>query len=122
MTDRQLTFDLPVRIGSSQANGAPNLLGPFTHGPPVGRFLAIVSGTLAGQADSCWTRGAKVRLAGITWSLIEEALALPDAVIEVYIAGTAKDGGSACTTVSLLDGGWRVVSQYSPDDASERLR
>jgi hypothetical protein len=37
-TDRQLTFELSVRIGNSQANGAPNLLGPFTHGPPAGRF------------------------------------------------------------------------------------
>jgi hypothetical protein len=118
-TDRQLTFELSVRIGNSQANGVPNLLGPFTHGPPAGRFLAIVSGTLAGQVDSCWTRGAKVQLASITWPLVEQAQAMPDAVIEARIAGTAKDGGPACATVSLLNGGWRVVPQHSSDDASE---
>jgi hypothetical protein len=51
-----------------------------------------------------------------------EALATPGAVIEARIAGTAKDGGPACATVGLLDGGWRVVRLRSTDDAPESLR
>ena len=48
-------------------------------------------------------------LAGISWPLIEEALAAPDAALEARIAGTAKDGGPACATVPLLEGGWRIA-------------
>lgn len=52
---------------------------------------------------------AKVPLPGITESLIQEALATPDAVIAARVAGTAKDGGPACATVPVLDGGGRIV-------------
>src|SRR5262249_45246964 len=110
--DEQLSFDFPVRVEDNRPDGAPNMLGPFTHGPPAGRFLVIVSGMLAGQADSCWTRAAKVRLSGITWALIQEALATPGALIEARVAGSAKDGGPACATVPRLDGGWRVVPTH----------
>jgi hypothetical protein len=45
---------------------------------------------------------------GITWELIDEALSKLSAVLEARIAGTAGDGGPACATVRLLDGGWKV--------------
>jgi Family of unknown function (DUF5990) len=122
ITDQQISFDVPVRVDKSRPDGSPNLLGPFTHGPPAARCLYITSGTLAGQAESCWTRAAKVPLAGITWPLIQEALATPDAIIAAPIAGTAKDGGPACATVPLLDGRWHVVPQRSTDDAPEHPR
>jgi len=82
----------------------------------------VTSGTLAGQADSCWTRAAKVPLSGITWPLIQEALATLGVVIEAHIAGTAKDGGPACAAVPLLNGEWRVVPQRSTDDAHDLPR
>jgi hypothetical protein len=50
-----------------------------------------------------------VPLSGITWPLIEEALAAPDAVLEARIAGVARDGGPVCATVPLLDGGWHIA-------------
>jgi hypothetical protein len=106
-TAGRLTFDATVRVGR-RPDGAPNLLGPFALGPPADRRLDITSGTLAGQADSCWTRAATVRLAGITWPLIESALATPGAVLVAAIAGTAKDGGPACASVPLLGDGWAV--------------
>lgn len=105
----QISFDLTVRVGAPQANGAPNFLGPCTQGPPQDRFVYINSGTLAGEADSCWTRRAKVKLAGITQALIAAALATPGAVIAARIAGKAKDGGPACATAPLLGDGWSVV-------------
>jgi hypothetical protein len=104
-----LSFELSVRVRDGRTDGLPNFLGPFTQGPPAGRFVYVNSGTSAGQADSRWTRRAKVPLSGITWPLIEEALAAPDAVLEVRIAGASGDGGPACATVPLLEGGWHLA-------------
>ena len=101
----RLSFDLLFRVSDSRPDGQPNFLGPFAQGPPTGRFVYVNSGTAAGQFGSCWTRRAKVQLSGITWELIEQALANPESVLEARIAGTAKDGGPACASVPLLDGG-----------------
>ena len=68
------------------------------------------SGTYAGQGDSCWSRRAKVRLGGIGWALVEQALADPRTVLEARFAGTARDGGPTCAGVTLLDAGWRAVT------------
>lgn len=101
-----IEFEVPLRI-DTQADGAPNFLGPFAQGPPRARFVYVNSGTLAADAKSCWTRRAKVPLTGISWALIRGAQA-DDAVLEARIGGVAGDGGPACGTVPLL-GGWRVV-------------
>ena len=106
--DGYLSFDFTLRVSNDRTKGPPNLRGALAQGPPAGRFVYVNSGTLAGQADSCWTRRAKVPLAGISWDLIEQILATPEAVLEACIQGTAKDGGPACATVPLLDGGWRI--------------
>lgn len=108
-TTESLTFDITVRVGNDPADGPPRLLGPFVQGPPAGRFVYVNSGTLAGQADSCWTRRAKVFLTGISWPLIEEVMSKPDAVLEARIRGVARDGGPACAKVPLLEGGWKVA-------------
>lgn len=107
-SEEQISFDFTVRIGGNRPDGMPNLLGAFAQGPPASRFVYVNSGTLAGQADSCWTRRAKVPLTSISWELIEQALSTPDAVLEARIAGTGRDGGPACATVPILDGGWKV--------------
>ncbi len=104
-----LVFDFTVRVGAARADGAPSLLGPFTQGTPADRFVYVNSGTLAGQADSCWTRRAKVRLAGIGRELVDAALGTPGAVLQARIEGTGRDGGPACASVPLLDGGWRLI-------------
>jgi hypothetical protein len=111
---KEIVFEFTVRIGRRQT-GEPNFLGSFVQGPPAGRFVYINSGTLAGQADSCWTRRAKVPLTGIPWDLIKRALAA-DSIMESRVAGTGRGGGPACATVPLR-GGWRVVP-YSQGDRS----
>lgn len=103
-----ISFDFTVNIANDRTGGPPNFRGPFVQGPPAGRFIYINSGTYAGKTDSCWSRRAKVPLLGISWELIEEALSKSSAVLEARIAGTAGDGGPACATVRLLDGGWKV--------------
>ncbi len=105
-----VSFDFTVNIANDRMDEPPNLRGKSVQGPPAGRFVYVNSGTYAGQADSCWSRRAKVPLAGITWELIEETLAKSGAVLEACIAGTAGDGGPACATVRLLEGGWKIQS------------
>jgi len=119
-----LSFDFSVRVGQ-RPDGLPNFLGPFTQGPPAGRFVYINSGTCAGQVGSSWTRRAKIPLSGISWRLIEEALAAADGILEARIAGTGKDGGPACATVPLLGGGWKIAKGQSapaPAAAAKKAR
>ncbi|MBA3341588.1 MAG: hypothetical protein H0T48_07100 [Gemmatimonadaceae bacterium] len=102
-----LSLDLSVRVGT-QKTGEPNFLGPFAQGRPNDRFIYVNSGQAAGQSGSCWDRRAKVRLGAISWSQVAEALAKPDARLEVRIKGRARDGGPCCASVPLLDDGWSV--------------
>jgi hypothetical protein len=113
-----LSFDLSLRLGE-RPDGQPNFLGPFAQGPPAGRFVYVNSGTSAGQAGCCWTRRAKIPLSAITWPMIEEVLAAPDRLLEARIAGTGRDGGPACATVPLLEGGWRVAKSEGPTISPE---
>ncbi len=113
-SDKQVSFDFTVNIANDRTAGPPNFRGPAVQGPPTGRFIYINAGTYAGQADSCWSRRAKVPLASITWELIEEVLLKSSAVLEARIAGTAGDGGPVCATVRLLDDGWKIVGNDRP--------
>jgi hypothetical protein len=110
-----LSFDFELRLSGAPESGSPGLRGGCAQGPPSGRFVYVNSGTCAGQADSWWTRRAKVPLAGVTWELVEQVAASQDAVLEARIAGKAKDGGPACATVPLLDGGWHVSPRSGGD-------
>jgi hypothetical protein len=94
-----LKFEFSVRV---KADGAePTLLGPFVQGPPSGRFVYIDIGTMAGQADSCWTRRLKVPLSGITTKMIAAG-----GILEARVPGTGRDGGPACASVKEFEG-WK---------------
>jgi hypothetical protein len=103
-----ISFELSVRVRRGN-DGSPNFLGPYAQGPPRARFIYVNSGTLAGDPGSCWTRRTKVHLAGISLALIESTLDAKGGVVAAQIAGKGRDGGPACATVPLLDGGWKVV-------------
>jgi hypothetical protein len=103
-----LEFELTLRVGEPLPGGAPRFLGPFAQGPPDARFVYVCSGTLAGQADSCWTRRAKVPLASIPSSLVRGAIR-SQGTLEATIAGTGRDGGPCCGTVPLEGGSWRLA-------------
>jgi hypothetical protein len=104
-----IVFDFTLRVEPGAAGGPPRLLGPFAQGPPATRFVYVNSGKHAGQFESRWDRRAKVPLAGVDATLIEQAAASPGAAIEARIAGTGRDGGPACATVPLVSG-WRVIT------------
>ena len=105
-----IVFDLSVRVDGVTRGGHPRFLGEYTQGPPDGRFIYVNSGTLAGQADSCFTRRAKVPLAGIPEALVERAVNTPGALLEARFQGRGRDGGPACASVSLVGGGWHLVA------------
>lgn len=109
-------FTCECRVKPDAKSGAPNFLGPFVHGPPAQRFLYLSWKPKQWQPGDSeivappYTRRLKVRLSSITWQLIEAARRA-EAALEVTVAGTGKDGGPACASVPLLNGGWKVGSK-----------
>ena len=106
VTPSTLVFDFTVRIGAAKPGGGPVFLGPFTQGPPTGRFVYVNSGRRAGQAGSCWDRRAKIPLSQIPPRQIQDALSGGSARLEVRIGGRAPDGGPVCASVKLPTPGW----------------
>jgi len=106
----EIAFEVKVKVTKQ---GPVIFRGAVTQGPPKARFVYVNSGTRAGQADSCWDRRAKISLADITRAQVDQALESSDALLESRIVGTSRDGGPACATVPLLDGGWRLVARAS---------
>lgn len=101
-----LHFNLPIDIrGDRQKVDSPQFSGPFVQGPPAEKFIYISIGTMAGQADSPWTRRLKVPLRNISWEMIESAMA--NSGLETIVPGTAKDGSPTCATVKPF-AGWQV--------------
>ncbi|HET7232855.1 MAG TPA: DUF5990 family protein [Longimicrobium sp.] len=105
-TADEIAFDFSVRVGDR--DGRPNFVGEYAQGTPADRFVYVNSGTGAGQMGSPWSRRAKVKLGTLTREMVDAAL---DAggVLEARIHGVGRDGGPACATVPLLDGGWRLA-------------
>lgn len=104
----ELTGELRLKAADAAARRrAPVFLGPFTQGPPAKRFVYV---TWTGEENGMrgMFRRLKLPLAGITWAQIDAALGKPGGVLTATVAGRARDGGPACATVPLLDGGWRV--------------
>jgi hypothetical protein len=104
-TGSRVVFDVPVVFGPN-ARGTVQLRGPAVQGPAAARFVYVNSGRRAGDAGTTWDRRAKVPLSSIdTTALLKVESPV---VLEATIAGTARDGGPACASVALLDGGWTL--------------
>ncbi|WP_242499679.1 DUF5990 family protein [Methylibium sp. Pch-M] len=106
-----IQFELSLRLGSPLLDESVNFLGEFAQGPSSDRFIYINSGTLAGQANSGWTRRAKLKLASIPRQIVEAALSTPEGVIEARVVGTMADGGPVCASVQPH----AVVWSFAPD-------
>ena len=94
----QFTTSVTLRLTPESTRDPRGL---HVHGPRHGRFLYVASGTLAGQAESCWTRRAKVPLLGVD-AAVPLTLDVMPPLIVATIAGRAGDGGPACASVPLL--------------------
>jgi hypothetical protein len=115
---QDLWFEFTLVSGRSP-DGSPRFSGEFVQGPAGGKFVYVNSGTLAGQADSCWTRRAKVALHMLNWATVERAAAAEGNLLQARIVGVARDGGPACASVPLLDAGWIIVRAGGPQAAEQ---
>jgi hypothetical protein len=106
-TGSELSFDVTVFAG--RTSSGVRFYGDVAQGPPAARFVYVCSGTLAGQADSCWTRRAKIPLAGIAWAMVQRMRRDPAARLEARIEGSAGDRGPVCGGVKLR--GWRLIAE-----------
>jgi hypothetical protein len=106
-TRQDLRFDFTL-FANRAPDGAPRFSGEFVQGPAGGKFVYVNSGTLAGQADSCWTRRAKVGLQTLKWTTVTRAASAGN-LLQARITGVGRDGGPACASVPLLDDGWIVL-------------
>ena len=86
-----LAFEFSIGVKHGKDAAMPEFTGPFVQGPRGGKFVYLDIGTLAGQADSCWTRRLKIPLVGITWEMVNSQQPL-----EAKVPGTGKDGGPSC--------------------------
>lgn len=100
-----ISFQFMVRV-REQKDGSPNFLGPFTQGKPSERFVYICIGRRAGQQGTFTNGRAKVRLAGIDWTMIEKVNRADNGVLVARYEATGRSGAPATATVPLLDGGW----------------
>ncbi len=106
---RALEFSGELRLKPAAGRGAasPIFLGPYTHGPPTGRFLYISwTGEVEGQRRMF--RRMKIPLATISRDQIERVRGDPRARLVATVHGTDRRGGPACATVPLEGGGWQV--------------
>jgi len=106
-----VTFDFAVRIDPKRTD-LRRFTGPPVQGRTGEQFVYVNSGKRAAQTDSCWDRRAKVSLMTIPPKLLDE-LRRSGGRLECRIAGTARDGGPACASVPLLDGGWQLLGGNS---------
>jgi hypothetical protein len=98
-----LAFDLVITLTETPAGLRPG--GPFVRSDARGRFVYVASGTLAGDAASCWTRRAKIYLGDLPDEMARAA-AKAGRPLEAVIAGAARDGGPPAATVPLIQP-WR---------------
>jgi hypothetical protein len=105
----EVWFEFELRLGTPLANGSVNFLGEFAQGVPTDRFVYVNSGAQAGQAKSCWSRRAKLKLASIPKQLVESAILSGKAVIQARMAGTMGDGGPICASVKPSNVEWSLV-------------
>jgi hypothetical protein len=107
-TGQDLQFDFVFQAVEGPG-GRVRFSGEFVQGPAGGKFIYVNSGTLAGDPRAAWTRRAKVSLESLTWAAVSGVAARPGLLFEARISGVAKDGGPACASVPLLNGGWQPV-------------
>ena len=108
VSNEAIVFDIEAEVVSTDPI---KWRGAIVQGPSGGKFVYINSGKRAGNMFSQWDRRAKISLMPITAEQIEEVLNDPSKLIEVSIAGKAKDGGPCCASVPLLGDGWVVTRE-----------
>lgn len=90
-------FECESRVRRNPANGNPNFLGPFVHGPIGDRFLYLSWRPKAWHPGGeeaprwVWLRRMKIRVGSITWRQIDQGVR-DGGVLEIKVAGTGPSG------------------------------
>jgi hypothetical protein len=63
------------------ADGSVNFLGDFAQGVPTDRFVHVNSGAQAGQAESCWSRRAELKLDALAAALLRQPVLHADEML-----------------------------------------
>jgi len=106
--ERAVVFETQVEAIAGSKAEPFRLRGAAVQGRPGERFLYVNSGTYAGDRTSNSGRRAKVPLLGVS-EILAKAAALKGDQFECRFSGTAKDGGPACASISLLAPGWAAA-------------
>jgi hypothetical protein len=106
-TSRDLVFEFTIDVKDTDKSNC-SLVGPFTQGTPLDRFVYLNIGTNAGQIGSPWSRRLKIPIFGITKATIE-SMSDKD-MLQCTVPGKGKDGSPSCATVKPFSG-WSVVAQ-----------
>ena len=101
--EREIHFDLSVRLRGGASDGRYS--GEFVRTADGRRYIYVAWGQLAGQADSCWERRAKIMLESLDPVLANAALK-EGKRLEARINGTAPDGSPVCGRVPAE---WRTI-------------
>lgn len=101
-----VVFDFEVAVDGALADGRPRFLGPFTQGPPQGRFVYTRIGAAAGDPHSPWSRRAKIYLAGVDWAALQALQ--PGQRLQASYQGADKKGEPTCASVKTLSA-WTPV-------------
>lgn len=89
-----LSFDFPLRIGPG-----PKFFGDQVRAEgPERRFVYVRVGQAAGQPQSHWSRRMKIDLHDTDPALLDQVIR-DGSILELSVAGTAKDGSPACATI-----------------------
>ena len=103
----RVTFDFVVRMDPRRTD-VRRFSGPAVQGKTGEQFVYVNSGQRAGQTASCWDRRAKVSLMSISPAMLAQ-LRRQGGALQAQISGVARDGGPACASIPLLEGGWQLV-------------
>ena len=106
--ERAVVFETEVEATAGSKAEPFRLRGAAVQGRSGDRFLYLNSGSCAGDHTSIWSRRAKVPLFGIT-ARLAKAAAQKGSILECQFSGTAKDGGPACASITLLSPGWAAA-------------
>ena len=81
---RSVVFECDITASHAGERAEPNFLGPYTHGPPTGRFIYVSHGT-RGRAG--WIKRIKIPLTSINWSMVKAAR---DGALETEVDGRSS--------------------------------
>ena len=93
----EVTFRVPLRVGTNVKTAQPSFTGPFAHGTPGDRFLYLSWGERQGKRWDMFRR-AKVRLGHIAPEEVRKSLDTGKPV-EITLNMTDAKGAPACANL-----------------------